>query len=467
MRDKIYSIVFSAIFIILLVWCPAAYFLDKADIIKIPENKNVKIPGKVYEGGGNFNFLLNSIEEGKANLENIYSNCLPMYENITVFMLNSERSMKEYLLETVYGFETAKPANTDPVALENNPGVDSENPDGEILITTETSQVKYKAKRIGTDWVNKVWAFAEEGQPYSEGWTDKTLLADEDELRRRIEVQTGHVNRIANANKDVNFYVFPCTRFQESEAFAEIIKDIHIMRNEFSTHDLMMEFFDKLDTSVINGYGYFDISTLEKRLERICKTDHHEAAQGAYSIYCDVINMMAEDSPVLGIPREATFDTIDGCELRGSHVWNFGYTEIYDDWWYYKIDLPEHTMYENINGRQRTSRQIDQYEAGRFSKDTFADHYYSYYPHIGNVEYPGNNTGRNLLLLGDSYSWATSELISSHFDHAYVTLWTHGRFDYDGFIKEHNITDVLILQVADRLLYDIQDDTQLDKVITD
>ncbi|MCL2096139.1 MAG: hypothetical protein FWH10_04460, partial [Oscillospiraceae bacterium] len=74
---------------------------------------------------------------------------------------------------------------------------------------------------------------------------------------------------------------------------------------------------------------------------------------------------------------------------------------------------------------------------------------------------------RKLLMLTDSYSWATSELISSHFDRTYATLWTHGRFDYNNFIRDNNITDVLILQVADRILYDIQNDTQLDKVITD
>jgi len=459
LRDKIYSIALAAVFVILMIWCPTAYFLDKADIVKLPENKNIKVPAKVYDGGGGFNALLNSIEKGKANLENIYSNCLPMYEKITVFMLDSQRYMNDSLLNTVYSVGGSRPRTFADILL-NNPGLAKYNELGEL-------KVKYKAKRIGTDGQNKVWAFTEEGKPFSEGWTDKTLLADEAELRRRIDTQTTIVNRIANANKDVNFYVFCGARFQETKVFGEIIKNIPIMRNEFSTYDLMMEFFSKLDMTAIKAYDYFDIDTLDKRLERILKTDHHEAAQGAYSIYCDVINMMAKDSPVLGAPREATFDIIPGVELHGSHVWNYGYTEITDVWWYYKIDLPEHTMFENINGRQKTARNLDKYLAGHFSKDTFADHYYNFYPHIGNVTYTTNNTGRNLLILGDSYTWSTSELISSHFDHTYVTLWTNGPFQYNAFIKEHNITDVLILQVGDRLLYNIQNDTQLDKVITD
>ena len=178
--------------------------------------------------------------------------------------------------------------------------------------------------------------------------------------------------------------------------------------------------------------------------------------------------MIAKDSPEIGEPRKLNgIIKFEGAELRGSHVWGHGYTEIYDDFRDWDVDLPEHTMFSNINGKGRTSSQRDKYEAGKFSKDTFADHYATYYPRPANVEYPGNTTGRNLLVFADSYSWSTGELIASNFDHTYMTLWTHGRFDYNKFIEENNITDVMIMQVADRLLYNIQNDTQLDKVITD
>jgi hypothetical protein len=451
-----------------MLWCPGAVLLEKLNVISLPENKNIKLPDKVYETGGVLSSVLNSIEKGKANIENIYSNGLPMYENITRFMLDNERNMREYLLETLYSFEKPEPVKNE-TSLKNPDNIDKQD---SVPESTEPSpeatkpKVQYKAKRIGTDSFNAVWAFAEEDLPYSEGWTDKTLLASEDELRERLGTQARHVNRIANANHDVNFYVYVCTRFQETEIFGEIIKDIRAMRNEISTYHLMKEFFVRLDETAINNWDYFKIDTVEKRIERICKTDHHESAQGAYSIYCDVINMMAKDSPEIGEPRKAEFGVIPKLELRGSHVWGHGYTEIVDEWVYYKIDLPEHTMASNINGKGRTVRQLDKYLDGKFSKDTFADHYATFYPRPAYVEYPGNKTGRNLLMLTDSYSWATGELIASHFDKTYATLWTHGRFEYNEFIWENNITDVIILQVADRLLYDIQNDTQLDKVIT-
>ena len=456
MRDKIYSITLAAIFMILMLWCPGAVLLEKLNVISLPENKNIKLPEKVYENGGALASVLNSIEKGKANLENIYSNGLPMYENITRFMLDNERNMREYLLDALYSFESPE-----IIGSIENPDVNDEQP-----TEPERPKIQYKAKRIGTDSFNAVWAFAEEDKPYSEGWTDKTLLAGEDELRERLGTQARHVNRIANANSDVNFYVYVCTRFQETEIFGEIIKDIRAMRNEISTNHLMKEFFARLDESAIKDWDYFKIDTVEKRMERILKTDHHESARGAYSIYCDVINMMAKYSPEIGEPRKATFGVIDGLELRGSHVWGHGYTEIVDEWVFYDIFLPYHEMASNINGKGKTSMQLDKYLNGKFSKDTFADHYATFYPRPAYVEYPDNKTGRNLLMLTDSYSWATGELIASNFDTTYATLWTHGKFNYNDFIWEHNITDVLILQVADRLLYDIQNDTQLDKVIT-
>lgn len=453
MRDKIYAVSLSVIFIVLMIWCAGVSLLSKLDIISLPENKNVKLPEKVYQKGEFLAPVLNMVENGKADLENIYANCLPMYEKITVFMLDNERSMRESLLETLYSFE-----KTDALDL----------PEAEENSEIETPKIQYKAKRIGTDGQNAVWAFTEADKPYSEGWTDKTLLAGEDELRRRVEIQLGHVNRIANANLNVNFYVYVCTRFQETETFGEIIGDIRLMRGEISTKPLMDEFFAGLDKSAVNGYDYFKVDSLENRLEYIFKTDHHESAQGAYSIYCDVINMIAANSPEIGEPRKLIkFDTFDGVEVRGSHVWGHGYSEIYDDFVYYDVDLPAHTMYTDFKGRKTTERKFNEYDRAKYSRDLFADHYGNYYPRPAMIEYPENNTGRNLLILGDSYTWATGELIGSNFDNTYITLWTHGKFDYNAFIIENNITDVMIMQVADRILYNIQDDTQLDKVLTD
>ena len=479
MRDKIYSIVFSAIFIILLIWCPIAFILDKLDIVAIPENKNIKMPEKNYKGDNPVASFLNSLEEGKASLENIYSNCLPMYENITMLMFDSERAMNDFLLETLYSFEES---NAPPkITVAENPGDTADPGENNSEETTEPPPPlpTYRARRIGTDWQNKVWAFTEEGKQFSEGWTDKTLLADEAELRRRVHMQTDHINRIAKANPDVNFYVYVCSRFQETEIFGEIIKDIRIMANEFSTYHLMMEFFERLDMNAVTRWDYFKIDPLDLRRERILLTDHHESAHGAYNIYSDILNMMAEDSPVLGSPREVTWHVIDGLELRGSHVWNHGYSEIADQWWYYKADLPSDRLLFEQHGQRgpgvgsATRNNMENYEAGRIPdrRNPFADHYFHFWPRIDYAHYPSNNTGRNLMMITDSYSWAVSELLTSHFDRSFTAPFPsfreHWSINYNDFIRENNITDVVVFHVGDRILFDIQDDVQFNRIITD
>jgi len=479
LRDKIYTIIISAIFLFLLIWCPVVFALDKLDIAKLPENKNIKLPEKIYQKGAPLAPLMNSIEEGKATLENIYSNALPMYEQITIFMSDNDRSMRRNFMNVLYSFEKTELDNIN--IIENIPGQIPENPEASININTEEptepeeSQVKYKVEYIGSDWCNDVWAFTEEGRPFSEGWTDKTLLAGKNELVWRVETQVGHVNRIANANKNVNFYVYVCTRFQETQIFGEIIKDLRAMRNEFSTYDYMLQFFDGLDMSAVNAYDYFKIDTVEKRIEYINKTDHHESAMGAYSIYCDIINMIENDAPGIGSPKEVEFDYIEGVELRGSHVWNHGYTEIYDNWWYYNVDLPDdRILYEWIDPqgepKTTTKRQLDKYLSGKYPKDTFADHYYQFWPRIAYAHYPSNNTGRNLLMITDSYSWSVSELLTSHFDYSYATYPSfreNWNLNYNEFIRKNNITDVVIFNVADRLLFDIQNDIQFNRTLTD
>ena len=285
MRDKIYIIIISSIFITLMIGCPSIYLLSKLGITTLPENKNIKLPERVYTESDFLAPVLNSIERGKANLENIYSNGLPAYENITRFMLDNERSMREFLLETLYSFESAENANNTNI-LENTKEIETTIADNAPTETTEPEKpkIQYKAKLIGTEDFNKAWAFTEIDKPYSEGWTDKTLRASEEELHRRVETQLGHVNRIANANHDVNFYVYVCTRFQETEVFGEIIKDIRVMQDEISTKPFMDEFFAGLDMTAVNAYDYFKVDTLEERLERIYKTDHHESPRGVQHI---------------------------------------------------------------------------------------------------------------------------------------------------------------------------------------
>lgn len=441
MRDRIFVIGLSILFVGIMLWCPGMTILENASIITLPQSKNLKQPEKMYEGEGAGAYVLNSIEKGKAGLENVYTNSLPFYEKITSLMLDGERAMRDTM------WAAFMPQGDAPSLGEEDLGT------------------RYVAKRVGKDDWNIIWAITEEGKPYSEGWTDKTLIAGDAELRERLERQLGHVHRIANANEDVNFYVYVGTRFQDTEIFGEIVKDIPAMRNEVSTNAYLTEFLSRLDPQAVDAYDIFDIDSVELRLERIFRTDHHETAQGAYDIYSDIVQMIQSDAPgiVDAYPLRGIY-TFEDVVLMGSHVWGTKYSEISESFSDYLVNLPGHYLRSWDAGM--APRDFEGYRNGNHIKFDFTDHYGVYYPRPGVVTYPGNDTGRNLLILGDSYCWAAGELIAASFDDTYIVSWTHDGINYNEFIREKGITDVLVFQVADRLLFDIQNDTQLGRVFT-
>ena len=78
------------------------------------------------------------------------------------------------------------------------------------------------------------------------------------------------------------------------------------------------------------------------------------------------------------------------------------------------------------------------------------------------IEYPENDTGRNLLLIGDSFSTCVAELLASHFDKTYVRYvdsTNPERINYSDYIDKKGITDVLILETSTRIVLNVYRDS--------
>ena len=75
---------------------------------------------------------------------------------------------------------------------------------------------------------------------------------------------------------------------------------------------------------------------------------------------------------------------------------------------------------------------------------------------------PQNNTGRNLLIIGDSYSLPLLEVVASHFDKTYIRYVDDNKnltdVQYEDLIDQYGITDVLYLEMSDRIIYDYYSD---------
>ncbi len=288
---------------------------------------------------------------------------------------------------------------------------------------------------------------------------DRFVKDNNGSLRKRFDIQVENLNRIIAADDKVNFYVYVCTRMQDTAYARELFPD------EAATQDYVSEFIASIKDC--KGIGQLDIDTIEKRKEKIWDTDHHWSAMGAYSAYVDVINMMNKNTPEIGDPLELNpgkLIVFDDVKARGSYANTLQFDEYTEPLKVLDINIPAFTK------RSLYTPAYDTYKAGNFNRDTFADHYVQYYNNTTVRRYklaePKNE--RNLLLIGDSYTWWFSWLIASNFANVYIYLppWDEPTIDYNQYIQKNNITDVLIMQFSDRLLYDYYNDNSLKRIKT-
>ena len=448
-NNDIYIYAMMFVFLLVFLWCPAMYASERLNVVRFEDLRNYKDPDRVYEEGEFLAGLLNSIEQGKAELHNIYTNYLPFYGQMVSYMQNTERNSQAKFVELM-GYRPSEPeiSETDKEAK----GAATE---GEAVPEKEKIQVKVEAKLLYDDNFHRYYAF----EPYQ--FLDRWIIGTERSLRGSFDRQVENINRIIASEPGVNFYVYNLTRMQDTEYAAAIVP------NEFSTLGYFQEFAYSIKGA--KGVGWFDIGTVEKRVERVFRTDHHWSAPGAYSGYVDVVGMMAKHTPEIGASLPTNGETglivFDEVKMRGSFAAILRYEEYFEPFAVLDITLPEFTD-PGVH-----IEQYDRYSAGRFDKGTFADHYSLYYNSSGQRRYSvwGNKTGRNLLIIGDSYSWWFNWLIAANFDNVYIYLppWDQKNFQYSRFVADNNITDVLLTQFSDRLMFDYYSDNDMALVKTD
>ncbi|MCL1793545.1 MAG: hypothetical protein FWG34_06720 [Oscillospiraceae bacterium] len=448
-NNNIYIYAMMFIFLLVLFWCPVMYSFNRLEVISIEDLRNYKDPDKVYEEDEFLADIFNSIEQGKASLHDMYTNYLPFYNQLVEYMQNADRNSQAKFLELMGNKQTE--SKTEEIAeiaeVTETPGETKEK-------APEKEPVKVVAKLLYDDNFHRYYGF----EPYK--FLDRWIIGDEKSLRKKFDKQVENINRLIDSDLDVNFYVYVLTRMQDTEYAMELVP------NEFSTLDFFYEFIYYMNGA--KGVGYFDINTVEKRVERVFLTDHHWAAPGAYSGYVDVVEMMKKNTPEIGDPIPLNGETglirFDDVEMRGSFAAVLRYEEYYEPFIVLDITLPEYANPGHWDA-------YEQYSAGKFDKNKYADHYSAYYNSSGQRHYSLKNktTGRNLLVIGDSYSWWFNWLIAANFDNVYIYLppWDQKNFQYNQFVRENKITDVLLTQFSDRLMFNYYGDSNFASIRTD
>ncbi|MHC1695980.1 MAG: hypothetical protein AB9835_12085 [Eubacteriales bacterium] len=446
MPKKLFIGIILLIFIIPFLVSPLLFVLNKTGVIELTDIGAKKKPEVVYDVSTSGGRLMNGIQDAKLELDNIYTNYMPMYGLIV-----RSYSSVELALDNAFDdfLELLKSDNSGTATTEAPSGVPGED------TTQKGYEPVYEVERVGTDDLYNIYKCDVQLEDGSwESFLETAILKSHSELADTMDTQIEQINRIANLNDKVNFYVYIESRFQDTDLFAEIFT------KETSTRVLRDNFLSRLDAKI--KYDYMDLDTVQSRISHVFKTDHHWAADGIYDGYVQIINMISADSPEIGKPREkGELYTFEGNVWYGSRSRRSLYYGINDVLSVYDHHLPEHQV-RDFEGAKPFDKMLEIYKNGDYDKRKHTDHYEAFFPRPRKVTYPENNTGHNLLIIGDSYSWAGTELIASNFDSTYVFLpWTREEFDYNGYIEKYNITDVIIMQFSDRIMFDIYNDCPL------
>ena len=430
MRDKIYIALVSAVFLFLLLWCPLMAALEKTGMVSFPDNKNYISPERTYEKGQLLSGLLNAIEEGKAKLQNVYTNYLPGYGKI-VQRVNDMGSSAQVAFVDMLAHFSKKPKSPSPS--------DTLGASAEAESSPEPSLPEFSAVYVGEEANRRFYAI----RPYE--FMESVMKLDEKSLYDNMKGRAAEINRLIGANSEVNFYLYIGKTTQDEEYFADIIP------GELCTAGMFGEFMDSIEGAA--GKGWIDIDTIEKRLEKQWRTDHHWNAAGSYAAYCDIINMMSKNTPEIGEPvKIKEIKSYPEIKMRGSYAALSGYSRFYEEFFVYDYELPESLGRYSMRSRER------EYDAGKFERpgDMFLDHYVNYYL-IDRRQYAyENNTGRNLLIIGDSLTYWSAWLIAANFDSTYIYFpWDGQVMDYNRYIEDNAITDVLMMVYSQAGIFNV------------
>ncbi len=269
--------------------------------------------------------------------------------------------------------------------------------------------------------------------------------------QKTIEGKIAQYKKIIQANKDINFHAF----------YLELIENspYHPVNDEFKHADAgrSYDFFAankpkrlKLDA--------LRLTSFEDHLKYYYRTDHHWNAYGILQGYEQIYQLLADSypdiSPMITSGEVYTFPDI---AFLGRWAKLLNHNVKSDPFSVYLANLPPYRIYDR-DGNEIDYNNKDEYLAGHYSTEKFADHYVEYYGEdVDFLEYVSDNgSDRNLLIIGDSFTNAIEPLLASHYQHTYcvdIRKYPDYKWSFSEFVSQYDVDDVLILGGAGVVMY--------------
>lgn len=485
MKNKIFVIVFCGLLLFGLISPPITKILVDNGVIQFEDLANYQDPVQVGEGP--LYGVRQGIENVKADIANIYINYLPFYGDIIDSLSKTKSDINKSSNSSLTNWgvellaknkaEETHPVETTPSASETTPAVSETTPaTSETTPAVTTTQVSTEPPKdegvvnpdpfiyggeIRTEFLNSgsryngyaLYATLENGETVK--FLERAIVMDYETCIARADKQIAELNRIADSNPDINFYVYYGTRLQETPDAEICFPDADECRS-------VVEYFDSSMSENI-AVSHFQLNSIEDRLNTYYLSDHHWSADGMLQAYREIIELIQTKAPDIMDAREPV-DYFHDEDVRffGLYSRGFSIDDVWDEMSFYDFNLPWHTQ----TGGTPISLMMRKFRRGEI-EDGY-DLYSKLYHLASSYSYPNNDTGRNLLIMGDSFSQCIAETVASHFDNTYVWHVVYdGEMDYAKYVKERNITDVLVVCFDMRLIYDYNDDIHLFRIKTD
>ena len=257
-------------------------------------------------------------------------------------------------------------------------------------------------------------------------------VSKKEDLDKRLNEQINFFNEVSSI---CNTYIYFANRY-EFYPFSKV--------NNIND---MVGYYNKFKSSVNAKIGELKVSNKEEYLKYFFKTDHHYNMYGAYASYKDIMTLM--NRPY----KERNIFKIDGIAYMGSMAKSSYNTSLTDN--LYDIEYSK-----NYNIYVDDSSDLKLYKEHKIknTNNKFYDHFVAYFNGMySKVLYDtGNTTKTNLLILGDSFTWKIDNLIAEEYNKTYIIniKYMNGTLDLKEFIKENNISDILVLYETNAVLFD-------------
>ena len=429
-KKPIFIILIFLLLISIGIYAPIAHMLDKNGTVS-GLNAGIVVPEPV-ENQGPLRGVVNPVNSWSHGLETIYQNFLPFQIRTVATVQNAIRALNRPFYRLYSG--------------------------------TVSHSCEFMGER-GTNRYYKIELEMSDGTSLS--FIEAVNSLTEEERSERIKSQAEAVNRLIRAtDEDINIVVYATCGME----FASFLQD-YIPDEKSCAKDLEL-FFSKIDPRAKTGSIQFE--SVFDRAERVFLTDHHWTGIGSYKGYEDIISLFRSMTEEI-LPARPFGKTVavKDCMFYGSYARTLALEDMWDNFSVVDYHLPRYEAEYSFDVSKYPDWSLDLSERIRWLEERHvstmnASVYGEFYQELSPITFPDNHTGHKLLVIGDSYMQGVAELLASNFDESYFFYWkSYKSLDYNEFIREHGITDVLITLYGQRLVYNSTNDYYLNKIHID